>query len=78
MLKTGNVKGDNMKTYEIVVPIDVAFSVYIKAKNADEAERLAERMYEDGTLHEEAAEYLRSDNCSFMLASYDVEEVLGE
>lgn len=67
-----------MKTYEIVVPIDVAFSVYIKAKNADESEKLAERMYEDGTLREEVAEYLKSDSCSFMLASYDVEEVLGE
>lgn len=27
---------------------------------------------------EEAAEYLKSDNCSFMLASYDVEEVFEE
>ena len=67
-----------MKTYEIVVPIDVAFSVYIKAKDSDAAEAMAEKMYEDGTLHEEAAEYLRSENCSFMLASYDVEEVLEE
>lgn len=67
-----------MKTYEIVVPIDVAFSVYIKAKDADEAESLAEKMYDDGTLREEAAEYLKSDNCSFMLASYDVEEVFEE
>ena len=64
-----------MKTYEVVIPIEVAMSVYFKANNLDDANSKAEEMYEDGTLQDEVREHLASDNCVFMISNYEVREV---
>lgn len=67
-----------MKTYEIVIPIDVAMSMLITAENYDAAEAMAEKMYDDGTMREKVREHLASDNCVFMLPNYEIAELYAE